>query len=121
MSTPNAVRQRSVGAVEQAAAIARFRQSKTMRQMNNSVALLLVLPVLAWCGVAHAEDPLLVVGHMNPDTDSVCSAIAVAYLKTAQGVSAQAIAQSPVNAETRYVLDAFDLPQPPIVSRVAGR
>ena len=84
-------------------------------------ALLLVLSALALFGVAHAAEPLLVVGHTNPDTDAICSGIAVAYLKTAQGIPAQAIAQSPINAETRYVLDTFNLPQPPIVSRVAGR
>ena len=92
-----------------------------MPKKNNLVTLLLVLPALAWCGVAHAEEPLLVVGHTNPDTDAVCSAIAVAYLKTAQGIPAQAIVQGPVNGETRYVLETFKLPQPPIVSRVAGR
>ena len=92
-----------------------------MAQINNCAALLLVLPARACSGLAHAAQPLLVVGHLNPDTDSVCTAIAVAHLKTAQGVPAQAIAQSPINAETRYVLDAFNLPQPPIVSHVAGR
>ena len=92
-----------------------------MPKKNNLVTLLLVLPALAWSGLTHAEEPLLVVGHLNPDTDSICSAIAVAYLKTAQGIPAQAIAQGPVNAETRYVLATFKLPQPPIVSRVAGR
>ena len=92
-----------------------------MPPKKNTAALLLVLSALAWFGVAHAAEPLLVVGHTNPDTDAICSAIAVAYLKTAQGIPAQAIAQSPINAETRYVLDTFNLPQPPIVSRVAGR
>ena len=92
-----------------------------MPKKINLIALLLVLPALACFEAVHAEEPLLVVGHLNPDTDSICTAIAVAYLKTAQGVPAQAIAQGPVNAETRYVLDTFKLPQPPIVSRVAGR
>ncbi len=27
------------------------------------------------------KKPVLVIGHLNPDTDSVCSAIAYAYLK----------------------------------------
>ena len=92
-----------------------------MPPKKNTAALLLVLSALALFGVAHAAEPLLVVGHTNPDTDAICSAIAVAYLKTAQGIPAQAIAQSPINAETRYVLETFKLPQPPIVSRVAGR
>ena len=27
------------------------------------------------------EAPVYIIGHMNPDTDSICSAIAYAYLK----------------------------------------
>ena len=53
---------------------------------------LLAIPLLAWCGLAKAAEPLLVVGHIHPDTDSICSAIGVAYLKTAQGVPAEAVA-----------------------------
>lgn len=98
-----------------------FAKDQTMPLKHPVVVSLIVLPILAWSGVARTEESLLVVGHLNPDTDSICSAIAVAYLKTAQGVPAQAVAQGPVNAETRYVLDAFALPHPPIVSRFAGR
>ncbi len=82
---------------------------------------LLAIPLLAWCGLAKAAEPLLVVGHIHPDTDSICSAIGVAYLKTAQGVPAEAVAQGSVNSETRYVLETFGLAQPPIVTHVAGR
>jgi manganese-dependent inorganic pyrophosphatase len=94
---------------------------QAMTLTKTLAALLIVVPALAWSGAAHCAEPLLVVGHLNPDTDSICSAIAVAQLKTAQGIPAQAIAQSPLNAETRYVLETFRLPQPMIVSRVAGR
>ena len=31
---------------------------------------------------------IYVFGHKNPDTDSVCSAIALAYLKNMQGIPA---------------------------------
>lgn len=98
-----------------------FVDTRPSRLKNKFVTLLIALPALVWCNVAHSEEPLLVVGHMNPDTDSVCSAIAVAYLKTAQGIPAQAIAQGPVNGETRYVLDTFKLAQPQVMRRVAGR
>ncbi|ELM3618212.1 manganese-dependent inorganic pyrophosphatase [Aeromonas sobria] len=84
-------------------------------------ACLVGLPMYVWAGTAQVAEPLLVIGHMNPDTDSICSAIAVAHLKTVQGVEAQAVAQGPANAETRYVLDSFHLPQLPIVTHVTGR
>ena len=31
------------------------------------------------------DKPVLIIGHQHPDTDSVCSAIAYAYLKKQQG------------------------------------
>lgn len=34
------------------------------------------------------EKTVLVIGHRNPDTDSVCSAIAYAYLKQQLGLNA---------------------------------
>lgn len=67
-----------------------------------------------------AQD-VLVVGHRNPDTDSIIGAIAVARLKSRQGIPATPIAQGPVNPETQYVLDTFHLAAPPVETSVAGR
>lgn len=39
--------------------------------------------------------PILVVGHRNPDTDSIASALAMADLERQQGRAALAIAQGP--------------------------
>jgi manganese-dependent inorganic pyrophosphatase len=47
--------------------------------------------------------PLYVIGHRNPDTDSICSAIAYAHLKKAQGEEVVAARAGKVNAETRFV------------------
>jgi manganese-dependent inorganic pyrophosphatase len=71
--------------------------------------------------LALAADPVLVVGHRNPDTDAIVSAIALAHLKTAQGTPAIAIAQGAPNPETRFVLETFRLPAPPVRAGVAGR
>ena len=49
-----------------------------------------------------------VVGHKNPDTDSICSALAYANLKrkvTGQEYVAKRAGQ--VNEETQYILDRF--------------
>ena len=59
------------------------------------------------------KKPIYVVGHRNPDTDSVCSAIAYARLKQALGVEDVVAARAgEINAETKYALETFrvDLP-----------
>lgn len=68
-----------------------------------------------------AQDPILVVGHKNPDTDAIVSAIALAQLKSRQGIPAQAVAQGTPNPETRFVLGKFGFTAPPIQNVFAGR
>ena len=63
----------------------------------------------------------LVIGHKNPDTDSIVSAIAVADLMSKLGIPARPVAQGPVTPETAFVLDAFGLARPEVVTSVAGR
>lgn len=82
------------------------------------------------------DNTVMIIGHKNPDTDSICSAISYAYLKN------QAIAEhkaSPVdmknsaevtplhyipmragqiNNETAYVLDYFHVPAPKLIEDV---
>ena len=59
-----------------------------------------------------------VFGHKNPDTDTVTSSVAVAYLKKAQGMSAMPVVQGPLNKESAFVLESFGLETPEIVSDV---
>lgn len=63
---------------------------------------------------------VLVFGHKNPDTDSICSAIAYAELKRALGVNAEAVRLGDVNGETQYALDTFGQSAPRLVNGVAG-
>jgi manganese-dependent inorganic pyrophosphatase len=63
----------------------------------------------------------LVVGHKNPDTDSVVSAIAVADLMSKIGTPAKAISQGPAVPETEFVLKKFGLSAPEVVTSVAGQ
>lgn len=60
----------------------------------------------------HANKPILVIGHKNPDTDSICSAIGYAYLKQEQGFNAIAARVGEINPETKFVLDYFNVPAP---------
>ena len=45
---------------------------------------------------------LLVFGHKNPDTDSICSAISLAHLKNQIGVEATPYALGEVRKEAQY-------------------
>lgn len=63
-----------------------------------------------------------VVGHQNPDTDSICSAIAYAHLKKAiTGDRYQAGRAGVVNPETRFVLDYFKQKDPAYLDDVRMR
>ena len=60
----------------------------------------------------------MVIGHKNPDTDSICAAISYAYLKNQSGDKKTYVAKraGAVNEETRYVLERFGVEEPPLVS-----
>lgn len=63
-----------------------------------------------------------VVGHKNPDTDSICAAISYAYLKNQLGeleyVPKRAGA---ISEETRYVLDFFKVEDPELITDVGAQ
>ena len=61
------------------------------------------------------EKTVLVIGHRNPDTDSVCSAIAYAYLKQQLGLNAVPARAGKINPETQFVLEHFGIPVPKLV------
>lgn len=62
------------------------------------------------------DGSLIVVGHRNPDTDSVCSAIAYARFKEKLGIEARPYRAGNLNAQTQYVLELFDVPPPPLLT-----
>ena len=63
---------------------------------------------------------IYVVGHKNPDTDSICSAIAYAALKREKtNESYIAMRAGAINEETRYVLNYFDIPEPELLENVS--
>lgn len=61
-----------------------------------------------------------VIGHQQPDTDTICSAIAYARLKQAQGVDATPARAGEVNPETQFVLDRWDTESPSLLDDTAG-
>ncbi len=65
---------------------------------------------------------VLVIGHKNPDTDSICSAIAYADLKhkTTEGCFVP-LRAGQINGETQFVLDYFDVEAPDYVTDVGSQ
>ena len=81
----------------------------------------------------HYQEPnkktVLVIGHKNPDTDSICSAIAYAWLKNrlserdassgkGEGLSYIPMRAGHVNQETAFVLNYFHIPDPDYITNV---
>ncbi|QDP40335.1 manganese-dependent inorganic pyrophosphatase [Radiobacillus deserti] len=64
-------------------------------------------------------EKVLVFGHKNPDTDTICSAIAYADLKKELGMQAEAVRLGEVSGETKYALDYFKIEAPRLVERVS--
>ncbi|RKP58014.1 manganese-dependent inorganic pyrophosphatase [Cohnella endophytica] len=63
---------------------------------------------------------VLIFGHKNPDTDTICSAIAYADLKSQLGEDVEAVRLGSVSGETQFALDKFGFQAPRLVETVAG-
>tara|TARA_R110001583_G_scaffold92704_1_gene235383 strand:- start:2202 stop:3119 length:918 start_codon:yes stop_codon:yes gene_type:complete len=63
---------------------------------------------------------MIVLGHQNPDCDSLCSAIGLASLFNKMGKSATPALQGEPNPEALFLLEQSGLPQPEIRTEVAG-
>lgn len=55
---------------------------------------------------------IYITGHRHPDTDSIVSAIAYAQFKERKGIRALPCRLGEINAETRYLLDRFNIEEP---------
>ncbi|SFS50470.1 manganese-dependent inorganic pyrophosphatase [Paenibacillus sp. 453mf] len=62
----------------------------------------------------------LIFGHKNPDTDTICSAIAYADLKSKLGLEVEAVRLGEVNGETQFALEYFNVDAPRFVETVAN-
>lgn len=59
---------------------------------------------------------IYIVGHKNPDTDTVCASIALAELKNKLGDGAEAVVQGKLGPETEFVLNKFRVQAPEILA-----
>ncbi|RPK30561.1 Manganese-dependent inorganic pyrophosphatase [Paenibacillus xylanexedens] len=62
----------------------------------------------------------LIFGHKNPDTDTICSAIAYADLKAKLGQDVEAVRLGEVNGETQFALDQFKIAAPRLIKTAAN-
>ncbi|UVI27491.1 manganese-dependent inorganic pyrophosphatase [Paenibacillus spongiae] len=65
-------------------------------------------------------EKVLIFGHKNPDTDTICSAIAYADLKSKLGLNVEPVRLGSVNGETQFALDKFQVEAPRLVETVAN-
>ena len=65
--------------------------------------------------------PIYTIGHRNPDTDSICSAIGYAHLKQALGENVVPARAGKVNAETKFALEYFKVEQPLLLTDLYPR
>ena len=64
---------------------------------------------------------ILTFGHKNPDTDSVCAAIALADLKKKMGEDIAPAMQGELTPESKFVLEKFGVTAPEVVTSYAGK
>jgi manganese-dependent inorganic pyrophosphatase len=65
-------------------------------------------------------EKVLIFGHKNPDTDTICSAIAYADLKKQLGMDVEPIRLGQINGETEYALKHFNAEVPRLVEAVSS-
>lgn len=64
--------------------------------------------------------PIYVVGHKIPDSDSICGAISLAYLKNQIGETAVATRLGKISPETAFILERFGIEAPELKHSYAG-
>lgn len=67
----------------------------------------------------NSKETIYVIGHKNPDTDSICSAICYAELKkTITGDNYIPKRAGDINSETEFILNYFSVPTPEFINDV---
>ena len=69
------------------------------------------------------NEPIFIIGHLNPDTDSVCSAIAYAHFLKEKKRRSDIIAACAghLNPETKFALKYFHQEQPHHLKTAEGK
>ncbi len=71
--------------------------------------------------VKYGDETTYVIGHKSPDSDTVGSAIAYAYLLNQLGIKAEAAISEEINGETAYALKTFGIEVPQEIKDATGK
>jgi manganese-dependent inorganic pyrophosphatase len=69
---------------------------------------------------SYVMEKILIFGHKNPDTDTICSAMAYADLKSKLGLNVEPVRLGEINGETQFALNHFQAAAPRLVETVAN-
>lgn len=64
------------------------------------------------------EKQVLIFGHKNPDTDSICSSMVHEILDQKNGWETKAVRLGKINKETQYVLDYLKIEAPELIEKI---
>jgi len=67
------------------------------------------------------NSPLIIIGHRNPDTDAIASALVYASLKRKLGIKAEAKRIGALNNETKFVLSFLNQEPPELIRDISGK
>lgn len=73
------------------------------------------------CRLDYKDKPVYVIGHKTPDSDTVASAIGMAYLLNSLGISAEARISGALNLESQFVFSELKYPAPDILEDATGK
>jgi len=68
-----------------------------------------------------APKKIYIVGHKNPDTDSICAPIAYAFILKKKGKNVISVRTGEINPETKFVLNYFKVNVPETLKNAAGK
>ena len=64
------------------------------------------------------SEKILIFGHKNPDTDTICSAIAKEKIERKKGENVEAVRLGNINKETQYILNYLGIEAPRMIDNV---
>jgi len=67
------------------------------------------------------NDDVFIIGHKNPDLDSIASAIVLSYYKKLKGLNWIPTRSGEVDEETKFVLNKFGFKIPELITNISGK
>ena len=64
------------------------------------------------------KDKIYVFGHKNPDTDSICSSVVMANLRSKLGENVEAVRLGELNKETAFAFKHFNIEPPKLLNKL---